>query len=282
MGLAMRRAALAIPSALALAGCISVASLTNGPALATEDGGPGADGSLEGGSARAELYRDAVLADSPLGFWRFEESAGTTAKDETGGHPGTYKLSPTLGSPGLFPGTRAIELPDQSNAHVEVPGTSFTFGGLAPYSVEVWVKPAGFANYRWIAGTETTPPRIGWSVLSDATGEVLYEVWRPNDAGPAEVRSLSSNKALAIGRFQHVVVTYNGAVMKTYMDGALASSNPVSRDAPDTGTLVLGCRRNNDGTFLNGLDGWSLDEVAIYGAPLTDERIRAHYELGKP
>jgi hypothetical protein len=274
------------------AGCISLASLGNGPALdgaATPDapGAPGDAGSdLDGGGgdapvtpSRAQAYRDAVMADRPVGYWRFDETEGTTAKDEVGAHDGVYTFSPVLGRPGIFGESGAVEL--SSTAHVEVPGSAFSFGGVAPYTVEVWVKPKVFTNYQLIASTETSPPRTGWSVFASESGEVDYEVWRPNDAGSPEVRSLSSNKALALDRFQHVVVTYNGNIMRVYIDGASANSNPSPREAYDTEGLLFGCRRNN-GTVINCLGGWALDEAAIYDYPLTADRVLAHYQLGEP
>lgn len=35
-------------------------------------------------------YSDAVLGDSPLGFWELQETTGTTAADAEGASPGTY------------------------------------------------------------------------------------------------------------------------------------------------------------------------------------------------
>ncbi|HXF56088.1 MAG TPA: PQQ-dependent sugar dehydrogenase, partial [Actinomycetota bacterium] len=48
-------------------------------------------------------YRDEVLSDAPLGYWRLGEASGTTASDASGGgHDGTYLGGATLGAPGLL------------------------------------------------------------------------------------------------------------------------------------------------------------------------------------
>ena len=55
--------------------------------------------------APSSVYRAAVLADSPLAYWRLGETSGTVAHDETGnGHDGTYVGGVTLGQPGALTG----------------------------------------------------------------------------------------------------------------------------------------------------------------------------------
>ena len=52
-------------------------------------------------------YTQAVLADGPAGFWRFEETSGASAADSSGNNrPGTYLNGVTLGTAGALPGSR--------------------------------------------------------------------------------------------------------------------------------------------------------------------------------
>jgi hypothetical protein len=46
-------------------------------------------------------YQDAVLADSPVGYWRLGETSGTTAADGMGGRHGTYDYVRVLDSASL-------------------------------------------------------------------------------------------------------------------------------------------------------------------------------------
>jgi hypothetical protein len=53
----------------------------------------------------ASAYSAAVLADSPLAYYRLGEASGTTMTDSSGNsRNGTYAGSPTLGAPGLVTG----------------------------------------------------------------------------------------------------------------------------------------------------------------------------------
>jgi hypothetical protein len=45
-------------------------------------------------------YREAVMADGPIGYWRLDEPAGTLARDETGQWDGTYVGDLAQGQPG--------------------------------------------------------------------------------------------------------------------------------------------------------------------------------------
>ena len=55
-------------------------------------------------TAAVGSYRDEVLADGPVGYWRLGESGGTTAASETGTNPGIYMNGVTLGRPGAITG----------------------------------------------------------------------------------------------------------------------------------------------------------------------------------
>ena len=59
-------------------------------------------------------YRGTVLSDSPVAYWRLGESSGTTAADELGAAPGTYKQGVTFGAVGA--------LADYANAAVSLDG----------------------------------------------------------------------------------------------------------------------------------------------------------------
>ena len=107
-------------------------------------------------------YARSVLEDSPLSYYRFEETTGTAAKDEVGGRGGVYELGPALGAPGIA-GGRSVSLGKNTKAHVRITTQAFRFPGNAPYTVEVWIKPAPADQaYRWIVTTEQTgEPRKG-------------------------------------------------------------------------------------------------------------------------
>ena len=252
-------------------------SATGDGAAVVDSAGP------DGSDPRFVAYGNAVLADAPIAYWRFEETVLPTAKDERGLHDAVYVSSPTLGEPGIA-GGHAVRLPSGKFANVTQGDLVFRFAGRAPYTVELWVKLSTLKNFQWLAGTEAdTTPRSGWSMWSNGTGGTGYEVWGAPlvDGGTTMRRGSYVSDGLVIGRFQHFVMTYDGTVASSWVDGVQGARASNVIEAPDTGTLMLGCRRAIGTPYACVAEGF-LDEVAIYDRPLPEARIVAHYELGKP
>lgn len=238
-----------------------------------------ADGGFDSAPTRSELYANAVLADKPLAYWRLEETTGTVAKDETKRYDGLYVQAPTFGEVGVA-GSRAIKLAKGAKARMQVDDAVFRFTGQKPYSVELWAKPGELKDFQWLASTEGSMVggRSGWSLLADAEGAIRYEVWRPNgDGGSNQVRGVFMPSTIAAGALHHVVMTYDGAAVVGYVDGARGAPFPTAGMIPDTGFLTWACR----GDLSHCLDDWVLDELAVYDTVLASDRVTAHYELGK-
>jgi hypothetical protein len=235
-----------------------------------------ADG--EAGPTPSQTYALAVLSDKPRGYWRLEETAGIAAKGENGSYDGVYLMGPTLGEPGVA-GSRAIKLRKDTLARMEVDSADFRFPGKAPYSVELWAKPGVLEDYQWLGGTEQgNTGRTGWSLLVDRNGTILYEVWDPEDGGNNQERGIPLTATnLVPGAFHHIVMTYNGTAIVGYVDGVKTITFPTNGIAPNTGTLLWGCR----GDLQGCLDDWTIDELAIYDFAIEELRVKAHYDLGK-
>jgi hypothetical protein len=220
-------------------------------------------------------YVTTVLADSPLAYWRFEESSGTTAADSTGnGRTGTYVNSPTLGSSGA--------LTSASNGLVlngsQYVNTTYDQTNATAYSIEAWFKTTS-------ANAMILQDRGGGSgmslTLNVEGGTIRWGV----DSNSIWIGKWST-AAVNDGNWHHVVGTWEGAAgvavdssqFKIYLDGVLAASsaNGVggSATAPVSGT---------GGTKMGYHAPWgmyftgSLDEVAIYGTALTATQVANHY-----
>lgn len=114
------------------------------------------------------------------------------------------------------------------------------------------------------------------AVLASAGGVAAYESW------PGNLRSTHLQASpLVLSKWQHLAFTYNGAVLVAYINGVKKETVPSTDGLPDIGSVAIGCRYY-DGSVSQCLDGWRVDELAFYGAPLTEQRIKAHYDLGVP
>lgn len=226
-------------------------------------------------ASAADAYSTAVLADSPIYYWRLGESDGAaTATDATGTLNLAYRTTNTiyevegaLGSCGDFaagaPGNTT-----QSGASV-VLDASDPFPTTA-FSIEYWVK-----------GTSGASQSIFSYAASGNNNELLLfgyqslNVYLRTNVGTG----ISSND----GDWHHMVVTWqssDGALI-VYKDGVSVYTGTFKQGQiiSNEGGIYLMQEQDNVGGGLDGaqsLNG-SLDEVAIYNTVLTGPQVAAHY-----
>ena len=238
------------------------------PASPYDDGGGPADGPTS-------RYAKAVLDDAPIVYLRLGESAGPTALN-LAGPGGTYAVTGvTLGAPGALAGDTdtAVTFTDGSGAISMPPGAEFD--GLAPFSVEVCVKPSasntslGFTiDHEAFSGG-----RRGWLLRTGETGFV-FERWDEPTG-----RAIGSPAPPATGVWQHVVGVFDGTRAYLFVDGSLVSQDDIPLPIPVRGNTYSIARQNSGGSG-NSFRG-DLDELAIYDKALTGSRIAAHYAAAK-
>jgi hypothetical protein len=231
----------------------------------------------------ARTYAGTILGTSNVqGYWRLGETTGTTAVDQTGHANGTYLGTITKGTPGLLTGDadKAATLDAAQSSRVEItsppaPTTAVT--------VEAWAQDTGstdfyakiaarsnsvdaapFADYCLSANSADDGGPVGrWVMEADING--THTVLYTTDPVPA-------------GR-HHLVGTYDGTVMRLYLDGVEAA-------APLFVTGTLGNRgqpleigRYSPNLALCKFVG-TVDEVAVYDRALTAAEVLDHYTLG--
>lgn len=236
-----------------------------------DSGGTNADAAIAD-AGPAENYRRLILADHPDGYWRLDEGANATvAKDEVGGHDGTYVQVTTAAGP--FTG-RLSAVFDGSKSLVSLPN-GFDYSGTAPYTVEAWAQPeftAGTGCHH-IWGRETrSSPRQGYGLLSFQDAGILME--RIVADGNQNTIFGDEHLLLASNTFSHVVGTYDGSIPKLYVNGVLVQTGIPDQRAlgPLTITPVIGAGAQNDCVW-NG----RIAEVAVYSTALSATQVAAHY-----
>jgi hypothetical protein len=110
----------------------------------------------------------------------------------------------------------------------------------------------------------------------NADGGEVWDFWTGSGPGWNEI----SGGAVAYNQWTHLVATYDGANMVLYVNGQKAASSPAVLTPNGADPLYIG-------GLLNGAAGstpvwfWpgSIDEVAVYAAPLTAAQVLDHYLL---
>lgn len=227
-------------------------------------------------------YASVVLADSPTLFFELDDASTASCADSSGnGFNGSYNGSgtgiPTVGvSPLITVGT-AVSFPGLNGSGAGVGAKSAFNCTTSRLSVEAWVKSSDAA---------TSSPEI---ICADDSGLSRFFQFRINTSGKLEwilfdsgntTHTATSSATINDGNTHHVVGTYDGSVMRLYVDGVadgtLTATFTVKATSP---AIFVAKRRSNstDSAMLNGI----IDEAAYYnGTVLSAARVTAHYNAG--
>lgn len=254
-------------------------SVSQVPSVPNPDGGPPI-------TTTTSAYRTAILADSPVAYWRFEEADGTVAKDEiANAHPGTYFGTTQHGAPGISANEKAVKLDGKSGC-IGV-GEFFRFAGRVAFSVEGWVNISTYGkDGTRVVSTEGFPTgiRSGWSLSASYgdTGFPYFDAWNSEGADNIWTMGAYSSTSkdrgtLPLNEWVYLVGTYTDTSEEIWVNGVLRDKqNQTGNPLPNEGTMSLGCASNGSGNIYLPLTG-SLDEVAIYDKALSKAQIEAHF-----
>jgi prepilin-type N-terminal cleavage/methylation domain-containing protein len=209
-------------------------------------------------------YANAVLADSPLGFWRLADT-NTTAAAAAGAVTGTYSGGYTQSIAGATTDGNNAASFGGSNGLVSF-GNNFNFSGNSPYSLEAWIRPAGaspccayyniFNKQSSLGGTDG---EYAFFLAND--GLIFY---RGSDVTNNPQSNLQAASTITAGVWNYVVATYDGSTMRVYVNGVLRGSL-ADATASNTNTEPFRVAGGIFNSYFNG----GIDEAAVYNKALT-------------
>ncbi len=204
-----------------------------------------------------------------VGYWKLDESSGTSAADSTNaGNTGTYSNGPALNQAGLV--DNAVTF-DGTDDYVTVAGSGSLVASDA-VTMSAWVRPAASANIDRIIINKEGEYELG---LSDAN-EVK---WAIANASPGWAWH-QTGCFLTNGKWAHIVVSYDGVEVRTYVDGALvetyAASGTITDVYPALNELRIGGRSNSPaGKNFAG----KIDDVHLYTRAVTPSEVASLHGL---
>lgn len=248
----------------------------------------GADPSQAGGDPNPNFfsrnYRDVIMADNPIMYWRLGERTGSLAYDESVMHrDAIYVGNPTHGMPGAI-----IEDADTAtgfNGHNQYVTWNPTTSVSGTFTVEAWVKEKKLYQTQTFFNTRSTTADYSFDLrfelvtLNFVQKQIHIDIgdgrrWLAAGGVPFDFKA-------TVWYHVAVVVTPTGAVY--YVDGVKIGS------ASYTGTPLLCDFAHKVEIGANTASGWIInqvqsviDEVAIYDYALTADQISAHHLTGEP
>ena len=250
-----------------------------------------------------DAYRSAVLADSPLGFWRFNDSGDITAADQRqtlagstqcGDYPGEYTGNPGRAQYGLWGKGLQLTGTGAGVSRIFAPAPSSQNGCpvTGAWTTEAWVKTtdpvAGVVMTQRLAPGDNSPTLlIGYNPIGASfPGRVMFV----ND-GPGQLAGAISSRRVDDGRWHHIVGTrefilFQGWFNRVWVDGALEGTNnftlaggvtPAAPNAANSWIIGNGPAWGTPGAAFKG----QIDEVALYCSTLPAARIGEHWRIGR-
>jgi Concanavalin A-like lectin/glucanases superfamily len=224
-------------------------------------------------------YKDAVTADSPVSYWRLDETSGTSAADGSGSRTGTYTNGVTLGQSGGLPDTindKAASF-DGTNDYVTVPFAAAL--NPASVTVEAWAKVTGSlgdGSWNTLAGSWWNPSDWRGYVIGVSYDDKWYVA-----TGNGTSSTVVYGSPVTLNSWTHIVGTYSAGTANLYVNGTLvatATSMPYSA-ITSTVPFIIGAEYGpgTPQTFFPGV----IDEVAVYNTALTATKVRTHYNTGR-
>ena len=255
------------------------------------------------------LNQDTVLAhynaltmtnapNSLVASWTFDSVSGKTFYDVTGhGYDALLTGDSVRISDGLAMG-KALECRGAAadsvfnTFDIKVKNSIGDFN-LPKFTIEGWiysfvdlVNPGSFYNVRaifenTIVGMEGSGLAGGYSIGVNMDGKLYFSMG--NSAGWA---TAVTDSIILPNRWHHVVATYDGLVMRLYLNGTLASqtTNALGYVASLSPAIIGAEYQMTSGNivrtrrFFNG----KIDELKLYNYALDASTIQQHYDALKP
>jgi hypothetical protein len=267
--------------------------------------------------AHGASYPTAVLADKPLGYYRFNDPTLRTNVNLNSGSLGATGNATNLNVhrfSSSIAGTQDASLNFDSTARTIVPwNAALNPDETNSFTIEAWFYPTSDK----VAGSYPGPAplnnrysysgvnRQGWvyfqrnpdsSYASDGQTDVGWNFRMYTGSGSTVGMQLTSQAPYRLGQWQHVVTVWDGPNKSAtmYIDGQAAVSNTWMGDGSgyvantndhDPAEAVNGPAGLCIGSYNNTEPGsnpfrGAVDEVAFYSKILSPAQILAHYQNG--
>ena len=217
-------------------------------------------------SAGGLSYDATVLADSPAGYWKLDETSGAVAADSSGnGRDGVIVGSPTMDGTGFtFNGT------DQC---ITFPSTVFDVIGdpSQSYTLELFVTAvSGISSPVALFDKSNISSPAKWNLLQYVAGSAHFQLYNGVKNPIIAAGSLPTGTQILV----HAVRDIGANQIRTYLNGApVGSASAELVDSSNSVDLCIGARQAGTDRFAK----IKVRRAAVYLGALSSTRIDAHY-----
>ena len=202
-------------------------------------------------------------APTLVAAYNFNQGSGATLTDVSGNNNhGALTNGPVWTTAGKYGGALTFDGINDLVSINDAPSLDLTTG----MTLEAWVKPSTVSGWRTV-------------VLKEIPGNLAYAMFANQSAQRpgAEIRvgsttyNSSGTAALSTTAWTHLAVTYDGSILRFYVNGAQAGSRSVSGGMVTSSSPLRIGGNLIWGEYFRG----QIDDVRIYNGALTPSQIQA-------
>jgi prepilin-type N-terminal cleavage/methylation domain-containing protein len=218
-------------------------------------------------------YLAVILADSPLAYWRLNETVGTTSAPTVGGVTGNYNGGFSLGTVGATSDGDKAATFNGTSGYIDA-GNNFNLTATGSWTVEAWVKvTAANGGTQGVIGK--TDFNNGWVMDLDTTLHPrIIRCYNTGSCNPATAGATT----LSTGTWYLLDGVYNSAAQTLclYINGVEQTANCATGMAGNMLATAPSLWIGNENPGVRYFNG-SIDEPAIYNAALSPAALLNHY-----
>ncbi len=223
----------------------------------------------------------------PVGYWDFDECQGSTVNDLSGN---SYTGTINMGSGGT------TTVGTCNTASTFWGGSSGTGAGKVNYAgtfdgTDDRITTSAFSPLATAAKTTTSLSWGGWfnpttSAASKTLMEKASEFQLTTDSSSMPIcgvyysaafhNSAAPTSALTVGSWNHVICTYDGTNINTYLNGKLIKQSAETTAVTASSSILYLGETSGGANFYSGL----MDETRIYNYALTGTQVKLLYNNG--
>jgi Concanavalin A-like lectin/glucanases superfamily len=213
--------------------------------------------------------------NSFIGWWKLNETDGNTAYDSAGGHNGTLVNGPVW-TTGEIDGALSFDGVDD---YVEIPDANLNL--TSQVTISAWINSKSRTARQAIVGQwNSADSPAKQSVLLDARGDVdqRFCLSLSGNGTDATKYTVYSKQRFLPGTWYHVVGTYDGSMMKIYVNGQIENSTPAAGNIFVSNTeWIIGAINSGTDAFFAGI----IDDVRIYNRTLSADEVTQLFREGE-
>jgi len=199
----------------------------------------------------------------PVGYWKFDEGSGATARDSSGNN-NDGAISGATWADGKY--GQALSF-DGVDDYVDAGASSIFQFGANDFTLATWIKISSNPDINEAFIQKRTSTSLGYEVGISPSMQIY--------GSAASSFGGSSNKILELNTWYYVSVVKSAGTTSLYIDGKLdrGAANIISASSDEKLYFAKDIRNNRFGNYI-------LDEAKIYNYARGADEIRLDYQAG--